>query len=124
MKIALVILTTVFSAQAFAAKNLTCTLQSGKSTSSATMKLAPEMDMSEDNDNVYTGEDLDLSLVMMGTCEGTQCSVDAVILSQIVEDEVGSLNFEFSMNDKGIVFEEPLTEAPDHREYLLTCEVR
>lgn len=75
MKSLVVAFVTLLSVNAFAAETLTCTLKSGKSTSSATMKLNSDMDMSEDNDNAYTGEDLDLSLVLMGDCNGNDLSL-------------------------------------------------
>lgn len=111
----------LISANAWAAPTLTCSLLSGANSGTIAMVLEDRSVTIDEQVNV--GEELDLGLILTAECEGENCVADALIVSAIVEDEVGDIGFEFKKSTQGVVLRENLTKAPDKRDYELVCSV-
>ena len=104
------------------AENVVCTLQSGSEKASVVANFSEldEYGYGEFFDEKGVG---DLSFNLGFDCTDSECSVGIIIDSQILEDEAGSTEFEFkrSLDAKGKVFTDKITNAPDGEDYVFYC---
>lgn len=118
MKLTLIAIALFFAGASAHANTLTCTIQSGEEKSSASLGLEGadgrmEPAMAE---GVY-----DLSFNMTVSCERGTCEGVATIDSQIVEDEVRQLAFDFRKSQRGRVYSKAFTNSADKRDYVFYC---
>jgi len=120
MKLALSLCILMTISNSFA-ENIVCTLQSGPTKASVVAKLSQlDEGYGEFIDEVGVK---DLSFDMVVECDKKSCEAGLTIYSQILEDEAGSTGFEFSrtIESKGIVFSDKITNTPDGSDYDLYC---
>ncbi|MGE0528157.1 MAG: hypothetical protein AB7G93_07605 [Bdellovibrionales bacterium] len=99
------------------ADSITCTLQSGEKTTSATLALESPQEDYAIADGLY-----DLSFSLTAECATTKCTAFMTIDSRRAQSEVGSTGFDFRRSGPAReIFREPLENAPDQRQYTLYC---
>ena len=103
------------------ADSIKCKLQSGTASDFVHLQLANKSEAAEglgSGNGVY-----DLSFWLQADCTKRKCTVNYTLNSASAEDEVGQAAFTFSRGRKtGPVYSEPLTNAPDRRDYTFSCE--
>ena len=99
--------------------DLVCTLSSGEEKTSVYLDLSDVKAATEglQSDNVF-----DLAFYLEVPCQGDACDASITITSSILEDEAGQTGFSFNKStDKGVVFTDKLTGAPDKKKYSISC---
>ena len=104
------------------AENVVCSLQTGNQKTSVVAKFS---DLDEYGYGEFFDEKgvEDLSFNFSLDCSDSECEAGVIIDSQMVEDEVGSTGFGFERkaSEKGLVFTDKLTNAPDGKDYVFDC---